>query len=445
MKSLLDMGRVNATISPTTSVRLSGTSLHFARATWLILVLPSLGLFWAGLPAYYQQIQKACSIGGEGCGNLNGLLSTHQFQALLASGLPPAVYALLMTIFFSLATLTWCAVGFLLFLRRSDDWQALVAAFFLAMTGVTLSNNFVYALLITYPDLNLPISLVYFFAQVSLCGFLLFFPNGRLVSRWMILVLLLNIFYAFVDNLPSKTSPFDADWPYEAFYVLINLAIFVPILISHIYRYQRISTPVQRQQTRWVILGVFGIIGTFLGLLLISTLVPSLDNTFFWQEVWTISLPMAGLLVPLTLGFSIARYRLYDIDTLINRTLVYGTLTILLVLIYIGLVVGFSALVGLLFPGEKGQSPAILVISTLTIAALFRPLLRRVQSTIDRRFYRQKYDAAKTVEAFGATLRSEVDLQQIQENLLAIVQETMQPGHVSLWLFNNRQGDEHNR
>jgi hypothetical protein len=445
MKSLLDTGGANATIARSTSVRLTGAALRLARAVWLILVLPGLGFFLAGLPAYYQQLQMVCSVSDGGCGNLNGSLSPHQFQALLNTGLPPTAYALLMTIFFALATLTWCAVGFLLFWRRSDDWQALVAAFFLVMTGVTLSNNSVYALLITNPGLDLPISLIYFLAQISLCSFLLFFPNGRLVSRWMILVLLLNIFYAFVDNLPSKTSPFDAGWPYEAFYVLVNLAIFVPILFSHIYRYRRISTPVQRQQTRWVIFGVFGIIGTFIVLLITSTLVPSLDNTFFWQEIWTISLPIAGLLVPLTIGFSIARYRLYDIDTLINRTLVYSTLTLLLVLIYAGLVVGFSAFVGLLFPGETGQSPAALVVSTLTIAALFRPLFRRIQSIIDRRFYRRKYDAAKTVEAFGTTLRNEVNLQQIQENLLAVVQETMQPGHVSLWLFSNRQGDEHKR
>jgi hypothetical protein len=139
------------------------------------------------------------------------------------------------------------------------------------------------------------------------------------------------------------------------------------------------------------------------------------------------------LLIPLTIGFSILRYRLYDIDLLINRTLVYGTLTVLLTLIYVGLVISLQAFVPL-FTGQISQSPVVIDASTLVIAALFQPLRSRIQRVIDRRFYRSKYDAAKIVAAFSATLRQEVDLDQLREQLLAVVQETMQPAHVSLWL-----------
>jgi hypothetical protein len=118
---------------------------------------------------------------------------------------------------------------------------------------------------------------------------------------------------------------------------------------------------------------------------------------------------------------------------LINRTLVYGTLTVLLAVVYFGLVVGLQAFVHLV-TGQALQSPIVIVASTLAIAALFQPLRHRIQAIIDRRFYRRKYDAARTLEEFSLTLRNELELGQLSEQLLDVVQETMQPTQVSLWL-----------
>jgi len=129
---------------------------------------------------------------------------------------------------------------------------------------------------------------------------------------------------------------------------------------------------------------------------------------------------------------AILRARLWEIDVIIRRTLVYTTLTILLVLLYGGLVYAFSSLLRS-FLGQQ-QNPLVIVASTLVVAALFQPLRHGIQRVIDRRFYRRKYNAAKTLEAFNATLREEVDLNQVREHLLSVVQETMQPAHVSLWL-----------
>jgi len=140
---------------------------------------------------------------------------------------------------------------------------------------------------------------------------------------------------------------------------------------------------------------------------------------------------LAILLIALSFSFAILRYRLYDIDLLINRTLVYGTLTVILTVVYAGLIIGLAALLR----GVISQDNSVaIVISTIVIYALSQPLRKRIQGIIDRRFYRRKYDAARTLAAFSATLRTEVELSELREHLVVVVRETMQPTHVSLWL-----------
>jgi hypothetical protein len=135
---------------------------------------------------------------------------------------------------------------------------------------------------------------------------------------------------------------------------------------------------------------------------------------------------------PISIGIAIVRYRLYDIDILINRTLVYGALSATLALIYFGGVATTQAIFRAL-TGQQEQPQLAIVISTLLIAALFNPLRRRIQRFIDRRFYRRKYDARKTLEAFSAKLRDETDLDALSDDLVGVVKETMQPSHISLW------------
>jgi hypothetical protein len=150
-----------------------------------------------------------------------------------------------------------------------------------------------------------------------------------------------------------------------------------------------------------------------------------------------VTVPLSSLLVlpsiPIATGIAILRYRLYDIDVIINRTLVYGSLTVMLALIYFGGVAATQAIYRAL-TGQEQQPQLAVVVSTLAIAALFSPLRRRIQSFIDRRFYRRKYDAAKTLEAFSAKLRDETDLDRLGDELMGVVQETIEPTHVSLWL-----------
>jgi hypothetical protein len=160
---------------------------------------------------------------------------------------------------------------------------------------------------------------------------------------------------------------------------------------------------------------------------------PGVVSFVFDLSGLTIGGSLGLLLIPLSIGAAILRYRLYDIDIIINRALVYGSLTLMLLLVYFGGVVGTQAVFRAL-TGQVQQPQLAVVGSTLAIAALFIPLRRRIQSFIDRRFYRKKYDAAKTLESFSRRLRDEVNLENLTDELLTVVEQTIQPAHASLWL-----------
>jgi hypothetical protein len=429
-----------AVISSITTTRLSGSRLLIARVVWLALVVPSVGLFVASLPVYYAQLQRAC-VDPVTC-NVAGTLTAKGLQELPAFGLSVSGYATLLTIFFTIIVVIWSGIGFLIFWRRSDEWFALFLAFFLVMFNITYPGFPISALALAYPALDVPITFLSALGLASIVLFLVLFPNGRLVPRWMGLFLLFGLIGAVSTVLPP-TSPFNSNnWP--RWLGPVNLLLYGAIIFSQIYRYRRVSTRVERQQTKWVVFGTtVAITGIFVVLPIFNFFFPTF-NQFNTPSSLILGLavyPLLLLSIPVSVGIAVLRYRLYDIDVLINRTLVYGTLTVLLALIYFGMVIGLESLVRLFTTGQASQSPVVIVVSTLAIAALFQPLRRRLQIIIDRRFYRRKYDAARTLAAFSATLRNEVDLHQLREHLVTVVEETMQPAHVSLWL----RKDEHRR
>lgn len=412
--------------------RLSGSRLLIARIAWLALVLPAVGLFIASLPVYYTLVQKACT-DVVTC-NIAGALTAQGMQQLPAFGLTATSYAVLLTIFFTLIVVIWNGVGFLIFWRRSDEWFALLTAFFLVMFNITYPDFTITALQLTFPTLTLPITFLSVLALASLALFLMLFPNGQLVPRWtwpfLVLLILNTISTALLPILPLGSNNLPAWIP-----DLLTFITYAAILFSQIYRYLRVSTHVERQQTRWVVFGILIVIADFILLTpILNFFFPSYGNQSNIPSsvfIGLLNYPVVLLSLPITIGIAIMRSRLYDIDVVINRALVYGTLTLLLGLVYFGLIFGSQ----FLFQNIFHQTNTIaLVISTLIIAALFQPLRRRIQRIIDKRFYRRKYDAARTLAAFSATLRGEVELQQLHDHLLAVVEETMQPMHISLWL-----------
>jgi hypothetical protein len=211
-------------------------------------------------------------------------------------------------------------------------------------------------------------------------------------------------------------------------FIIAFLCIIVVIATSVIVRFRR-ATGVERQQLKWLVysacfLGILGVFGA------LNTVV--VHNRVIELAAGVLAVvAVAG--VPVAIGVAILRYRLYDIDLLINRTLVYGSLTGALALVYFGGVTATQALFRNI-TGQEELPQLVIVASTLVIAALFNPLRRRIQSFIGRRFYRAKYDARKILEAFSVRLRDETDLEALNEDLVEVVRETMQPAHVSLWL-----------
>jgi hypothetical protein len=268
---------------------------------------------------------------------------------------------------------------------------------------------------------------------------LLLFPDGRLPSpRWRLVawgaalgIAGCIVGYALeagpLEDFPQIANPYGVDGPVVGMVgvagSIVAAGALVASAVSLIVR-MRHARSEQRQQIKWLAYGGTVVVGTIC--------VGGLIN--LWNVPVSIAVSNVALLgLPVFTGIAIVKHHLYDIDLLINRTLVYGSLTTMLVAVYVGgIVLSQRVFVGLTGHDELPQ--LAIVASTLLIAALFAPLRRRIQATIDRRFYRRKYDAAKMLSVFSARLREETDLSTLSDDLVGVVKETMQPEHVTLWL-----------
>ena len=416
-----------AVAPPVTNTRLSGRWLILARIAWFVVVLPALVLWIVYIPLGYVHYLTVCT--QSFC--QQQLATPEMVQALHSAGLSLQFYALYMTSFQILFTLVFCVIGIVIGWRKSDDWMALLVSITLIVFGTVLTTDY-QQLASTYPITRVPGDVLQFLFILPVLVILLF-PNGRFVPRWTRWLALLVLLFAIGGSF-FPASPLNTQNLPNTVNIVLGLGIIGTLVFAQIYRYVRVSTPIQRQQIKWVILGIIMTFIYFITLNIFGTLNPDITQARSLDFLLaTASYYFAFSIVPLSIAFSILRYRLWDIDLLINRTLVYTALTAILAMIYFGCVVLLQHLVNGV-TGQVGQSPLVIVASTLAIAALFHPLRRRIQQGIDRRFYRRKYDAARTLASFSATLRNEVDLEQLREQLVAVVQETMQPAHISLWL-----------
>ncbi len=405
--------------------RLHGSWLVLARVIWVVLAVFTLIIVVASLPVYVAQLQTICT--GTACA-FSQQLTPEQARMLKGIGLSPGAFAAY-TVALTLASVVVCLViSTLIVWRRSDDRMALLVALMLVTVGPIIETS---TLLPIPSPWRVPTACLYFLALALLVLVFLLFPSGQFVPRWtrwtMVVFLAGQVPYTFFPD-----APFTLNTHADSLGYLILIGEAAILAVVQLYRYRRVSSPIERQQTKWVVFGIAVSTTVFVGGSALYLIFPALaEPSSPYQLALAAVNTFLPLFIPLSFGFAMLRYRLWDIDILINRTLVYGTLTVILAGVYGGLVIGLQALLrGII---SQDNSVAI-VISTLAIYVLFQPLRQRLQKLIDRRFYRSKYDAARTVAAFSATLRQEVDLDQLREHLLAVVQETMQPAHVSLWL-----------
>ena len=357
-----------------TTTLLSGRWLVLARVVWIVLAGLALGLSVASIPSYFAFLHVLCTGALATCRN-NGQITPDDLRAFQAFGLSLnflAAYQVALYIVFSAVS---ASVGAVIFWRKSDDRMALLASLTLVMFPAAFNSSNLAALPSAW---MLPGQFVAFLGSSSLFLFFYLFPDGRFVprwTRWLIFgVIVLWAVNSFVPSLSSST-----------FISVAILGFVCSILVAQIYRYRRVSNAVQRQQTKWVVFGISIGLGGFLVLGIFWTFFPSLaTQNPFGNLITSTATYLALLLVPLSIGVAILRSRLFDIDLIINRTLVYGILTVSVVGLYV-LVVGY---LGALF-GTSGNL-LISLVATGLVALLFQPLRAFLQRGVNRLLYGQR-------------------------------------------------------
>jgi hypothetical protein len=407
--------------APNTTLR--GWWLVAARAGWAAVAALALGLLAVGF------------VVGLDRPDLTAQMSTR--ARFTEAGVPDQVT----NVVFLIDMAAFAVTGLLIFWHRSKDWVAMLFALLLVTTSVVPVRT-EWALERAVPWLELPVRCVWLLVMFVWLLLFFVFPDGRFVPRWTRLLaaaaipaaaLLVDLPRLFLELPDVSRGVFKPGLGLAA----LVFAVFWGLgLYAQAHRYRHVSGPVQRQQTKWVALTL----GLLSLVMLFGIFIPGLFVTshawFFWA---TLAMLAVLPLFPASVAVAILRHHLYDIDRLISRTLVYVLLTVVLGLGYAVVVLAL----GQIFGGVTTNPPSGAVAgATLAVAALFQPARRRIQQAVDRRFNRRRYSAAKTIEAYSARLREEVDLDTLSAELLAVVDQTMQPTAASLWL---RPPDEASR
>ena len=397
--------------------------LTFARAFWLAFLIFKWVYWIASMPRFFALVNAGAIPTVMEAGAVQ--VSPELFAARAAAwGVSIPAWAMFNTLLNILSALVFTLVAALVWWRLRT-WFGLLTAMVLLVSGSNVQSHVIRTAMIWPP--------AYFLWTVGaliwplLVLWLYLFPDGRPVPRrllWIVgplLALFASLFVAILiaEYIPSLTAVVSLIPAINRVAPVVIFLLLFLTLGAQVYRYLRVSGPVARGQTKWFLFGFF-----------VAFALPDIVRLFvpLPDEVNTV----AFMAIPLGIGVSVLRYRLWDIDIVIRKTLVYTVLTVLLALVYFGSVVLLQAVFSRLAGVE--QSTLAVVISTLAIFVLFRPVRRRIQDIIDRRFYRKKYDAQRVLAQFALTARDETDLDTLTGELARVVQETLQPESASVWL-----------
>lgn len=386
--------------------RLHGKRLILARASCIVAGILSFGVFAVFVPANYEAILSLLCT-GPSC-NHPTQAAVQFVQQLQALGLSVQAYAIYYTVLNIIFVCIYFVVAVVLFWRRSDDWMALFASFFLMTFAINFSSN----TLVATPDLLY--KFVEFLGAASIVVFFYLFPTGRFVPRWTSwLSIGASLYWGFKYFLPpSPFNPYN-NFIFSAFWFLVFVGAMV---LAQVYRYLRVSNNVQRQQTKWVVFGVSLAIGGYIvSVLLFSLFFTSATQSPLATILFNTTTYLLLLLIPISIAFAILRSRLWDIDIIINRTLVYGILTASVVILYVLVVGGLSTLL------QVRGSLIISLLATGLIAVLFQPLRARLQSAVNRLTYGERDDPYRIISRLGEHLEATL----VPDAILPAIVETV--------------------
>ncbi len=417
------MGRMDVTRYES-ETQLSGALRWVVRFIWLLGVVVAVGTFAVTLSGRYFSLRSLVSVGR---------------TAVYSIGLNADFYAWYHVTFEVIFAVACIVTGLIIFWRRSDDWMAMLISLTLILYGTRVEGFPIDAPHLFNRDLRpLTDGLLSVGLILSLLVFYVF-PSGRFAPRWTKWVAIIwaawVVSWTLFPESPINLLRWNRSITMAGRAYVAQALFYSTGALAQLYRYRRISSAVERQQTKWVVFGLVFVVAAYIILNLPYVVVPAVQELGVPRLVYGLihkPLLIAALcMAPLCFAVAMLRYRLWDIGIVVNRALVYSTLTVMLMVIYFGSIL---ALQQIFRPLAMQTSPFAITASTLVIAALFTPLRAHTQQFIDSRFYRQRYDSAQTLAAFAAMLRDEVDLLRLSDRLEEVIATTLQPAHTLCWL-----------
>lgn len=413
---------VQASLARATETRLHGMRLLIARSVWVTLALLAVGLYFTSILVYYLGLH------GYRAGVYAHLISTsaiiNGYSAMVFHYSPfTGASALLNIELLSVVAPLWIVVGFVIFWRRSDDWMALFVALCLVLLGTNFTPT-AYLLPVALGQASLVGILttgVQALALSSVALFFALFPNGRFVPGWTRWVTLAYVACQLPFSVPSS-------WPFSMvrwsplLFTFVIVGLTLPLVLAQLYRYRYVSSALERQQTKWIVFGmILGCLADMANLLPVLV-IPSLGQPGPAHVLYTAfseGTLMLFLLVPLAIGFAVLRYRLWDIDLIINRTLVYGLLTASVISLYVLVVVGLGTLLSL-----RGNLLIALLATGLT-AVLFQPLRERLQRAVNRLIFGERDEPYRVISRLGSRLEAAIAPDAVLPSIVETVAQAL--------------------